>query len=181
MAIIPIARLTHTDVSPVATVVFGGTFDPIHEGHLLALERLLEFFSKVIIAPTAANPWKDAQPTELSIRLEMVELAVQAECPHATRVEVYRKPYRYAEEVVTDLRDHLPTGPSSQALLWWAVGEDISEEVDKWRNWKSLDIPVVVLPIEPMVHASDIRKGLHAVLPCLEQYAIRNKLYGLSD
>ncbi|MCB0345682.1 MAG: adenylyltransferase/cytidyltransferase family protein [Bdellovibrionales bacterium] len=158
-------------------VVFGGTFDPIHSGHVSAIRLLLEKFCRVVIAPTAQNPWKNAPHATLKQRIEMLDLVLKAEkidCSHnpaESSVWLCTEPYVYAKDFVRFCQQHL-TGE-----LHWAVGEDSKDSVSSWKGWEALNIPIVVVPIRIEVHSNDIRQGDKAVHPALSSYIGAAGLY----
>lgn len=161
-------------------IVFGGTFDPIHEGHLSIIRSSLELFSTVIVAATTENPWKADKPAPVALRKSMIELVLDAESLPRTRefggqgVSIYPFDYQYSEEVVHELRTH-----SDRGTLYWAVGEDTAADVARWRNWTSLNVPVIVCPIIIELHATAIRTGNSAIHPALKDFVTAHKLYGL--
>lgn len=165
-------------ISPEDAIVFGGTFDPFHTGHLSVVTSLLIRFRTVIIAPTTQNPWKTVNPTEITKRREMIKIVLEAEgipseeVINATGVVLFQKDYTYAEEVVNTLRKLL------KGKLYWAVGEDGRASVKSWKNWEQLSVPVVVLPITEDIHATDVRSGSFSIHPALENYVRRHSLYG---
>lgn len=179
VSLIPIANLAAEPPPASAYVVFGGTFDPIHLGHVDVIRSLARCFSTTIVAPTAKNPWKhdEPEPTPLELRLEMIELVLAAEgitlspTPLDKGVHVLRQGYVYAEEVVKELRE------KRSGRLYWAVAEDLADSVHEWRNWNQLDVPVAVLPIQHNIHATKIREGLEAIHPALQSFIVTKQLY----
>jgi len=149
-------------------VVFGGTFDPPHEGHLSVLEFLKPYFRTIIIAPTEQNPWKEDEATPFALRTKMLHLAIKEE----EGVEYSTHPYLYSEELVKHLRD------SRQGTLHWAVGEDSVDTVSEWRNWEALSVPMIVAPVSIDVHSTAVRDGKQALLTCLEEFTKEHRLYG---
>ena len=176
-SLLPVANCSATDFADDDYVVFGGTFDPFHKGHLGALQRLDELFSTTILAPTTENPWKDTNPTPLNLRVSMIELVVgNTTFRTSSRIDengvyVYRDGYEYAEELVHLIRE------KRRGTMYWAVGEDIADEVKNWRNWTTLGVSSVVLPIEPQIHAADIRSGHAEVLPSIREFVRKHNLY----
>lgn len=166
-----------------APVVYGGTFDPVHQGHLGVITELLEVFPIIIIAPTASNPFKAHQPTSLSLRLQMLRIALAEHIPcqalrsyHGGKLHsgiyLYECGYHYAKEVVEDLRKQ-----SSLSQLYWAIGEDLTEEVRTWKDWDTMNVAMVIAKIRRQIHASDIRSKQAALLPCLRSFASQHNLY----
>ena len=118
-------------------VVFGGTFDPVHNGHI-AIARCLrdELGAQVLMVP-AAKPWlRDrppvASPTE---RLRMVELATAGE----TRIEVsdvdaIRAGTTFSLDTIRDLRQ--AHGDEFDYIL--AVGSDAAATLHRWHRYDEL-------------------------------------------
>ena len=158
-------------------VVFGGTFDPIHQGHIDLVQTLRQYFSHIILAPATANPWKQRQPTRLSDRAEMIRLVCAYEAiplvaaPSEPGVFLDAHGYTYVAEYVTGLRS------SCSSRIFWAVGEDLAESVPKWKDWDTLGISAVVLPINLEIHATDVRSKREAPHPAIQEFCRQNRLY----
>ena len=103
--------------------VLGGTFDPIHLGHLLIAEesRLSLGLDRVLFVP-AGRPWlKEGQPlSEARHRLRMVELAI-ASNPHfdVLRSELDRAGLSYTVDTLEELRADLGTEVDCTSSLGW--------------------------------------------------------------
>lgn len=158
-------------------VVFGGTFDPIHAGHVDAMRFLLERFPLVIIAPTTRNPWKADPPTPVELRRAMINLVLEAEGLPRTRrydgsgVIVSEFPYVYAKDFVGFARRQVP------GECHWAVGEDVAPTVTKWHDWPELHVPIVTIPERVPVHATAIRRQEALCHPALSQFVEEHGLY----
>jgi nicotinate-nucleotide adenylyltransferase len=113
--------------------VFGGTFNPIHLGHLRAAEEAAEALDleRVLFVPSARPPHKDAQPDAIAPadqRLEWVRLAVAGNpLFQADAVEVQRGGPSYLVETLPEL--HARSGP-----LWFLLGRDAFAEMAAWRE-----------------------------------------------
>ncbi|HQH28811.1 MAG TPA: adenylyltransferase/cytidyltransferase family protein, partial [Oligoflexia bacterium] len=155
-SLVQIADFDPSTRQPEDYVVFGGTFDPIHEGHVNAVRRLARLFPLVIVAPTSQNPWKldQAQPVPFALRVAMIQLALDAEeMPHIRDltdfgIAVADKEYIYAEDAVRYFRALRP------GKLYWACGEDIAHTIQHWRNWETLGVTTIVVPIEIDTHST---------------------------
>ncbi len=168
-------------VLPDDYVVFGGTFDPIHEGHVTVLKRLLPIFGLVIVAPTKANPWKPEPPTDFETRAEMIRRVLSYEKvalvnpPSGEKgtsgVLIEEFSYAYSEELVDYLRQKFP------GKLFWAAGEDSADSIKDWRNWKQKGVTTLVLPIEIHAHAALVRQGSALPHPAIADYVKTHKLY----
>ena len=114
--------------------VLGGTFDPVHLGHLIVAEeaRLQLGLDKVIFM-TAGHPWLKAEQTVTPAkqRLEMVRLAIEAN-PHfdASRHEVDRPGPTYTVDTLETLKKDL----GSDATIFFIVGLDALEQFHRWKD-----------------------------------------------
>ncbi len=158
-------------------VVFGGTFDPVHPGHVSAIRYLLERFDTLVLAPTAQNPWKDAPDASLKQRIQMLELVLNDEqipwshSPGEERVWLCTQPYVYVKDFVRYCSNQL------KGKLHWAVGEDSKDSVSSWKSWSSLQIPLVVVPVSIDIHSNDIRRGEQRIHQALENFVKTSGLY----
>ena len=114
--------------------ILGGTFDPIHLGHLLLAEECREILAldKVLFVP-AGQPWlKTGQPLTAAIhRLRMVELAT-ADNPHFEVLswEVERPGPSYTVDTLERLRMEL----GAAAELHFLVGLDALADFPRWKD-----------------------------------------------
>ena len=100
------------DGAPVRLGIMGGTFDPIHIGHLACAEQAREAFGldAVIFIPTGNPAHKQGKTvTPAEMRLEMCRLACLPN-PHfdVSAIEVERAGLTYAVDTVRALRQHFP-------------------------------------------------------------------------
>lgn len=114
--------------------LFGGTFNPIHTGHLLIASELRERFSldSVIFIPAGIPPHKKKKEVINPFhRLRMVELAV---APYkyftVSSIEVYRHGPSYSIDTVRALQNE--TGDSAE--LFFITGIDAFLEISTWKH-----------------------------------------------
>lgn len=116
--------------------ILGGTFDPVHLGHLLAAEAARESLGleRVLFMP-AGQPWLKAHPHASGLtpghhRLRMVELAV-ADNPafQAGRHEVDRPGPTYSVDTLEALAAELGPGVS----LYFILGQDALADFHRWK------------------------------------------------
>jgi nicotinate-nucleotide adenylyltransferase len=113
--------------------VLGGTFDPIHRGHVLAAQEALRQLAldQVVFVP-AGRPWQkeDRDLTDAADRLEMVRLATADE-PRFTisLVDIDRAGPTYTVDTLRDLR---ATRPDHD--LFFIVGADALASIPSWHN-----------------------------------------------
>lgn len=115
--------------------IIGGTFDPIHYGHLVLAEKAREAFglAKVVFVPAAIPPHKIGEVTTSAVnRLRMVELAI-ANNPHfeVSRVELDREGPSYSIDTVKELKSQ---GFGEQAAF--IMGFDSLLELHSWKRYQ---------------------------------------------
>lgn len=113
--------------------IFGGSFDPVHIGHLLLAECCREQCSldAVWFLPTATAPHKqDRQPTPAQQRVEMLELAVAGNPGFSVcRYEADRGGVNYTVDSLTHFREE---DPSRELFL--LLGADMLLDLPHWRE-----------------------------------------------
>ncbi len=133
--------------------VLGGTFDPVHLGHLRAAEevREVERLDEVRFVPAAVPPHKErAGITAAAHRVRMVELAV-ANVPgfRVSRVEVERSGPSYSVDTLRALRAEL----GEAARVVFVLGRDAFADFHTWKEHASIfalcDVVVVTRPPSP--------------------------------
>lgn len=114
--------------------ILGGTFDPVHLGHLIIAEEAAEQLSldRVIFVP-AGNPWfKEGNDiTPATARLEMLRLAVGSNplfCIDTQELE--RNGPTYTVDTLEELRKRL----GAAAELYFIIGLDALAELARWRE-----------------------------------------------
>lgn len=112
--------------------VFGGTFDPVHNGHLAIAESVRsELGLDVILFVVAADQWLRETPPAASAaaRFAMVELALEnAPEFEASDVDITRGEPTYTVDTLTDLHDR----PGAAVELHLIVGADSAMTMDSW-------------------------------------------------
>ncbi len=119
---------------PLRVGVFGGTFDPVHVGHLIAAERATELLhlDKMLFVP-AGEPWfKAGEPvTDAGHRLNMVRLAVESNPRFSVSdVEVVRPGPSYTIDTLEKLHEDAPPGTE----FFLVLGLDALAEIHRWRS-----------------------------------------------
>ncbi|MGH3651404.1 nicotinate-nucleotide adenylyltransferase [Glutamicibacter sp.] len=118
---------------PLRLGVMGGTFDPIHNGHLVAASEVAAEYDldEVVFVPTG-QPWQkaDRQVTSAEHRYLMTVIAT-ASNPRFTvsRVDVDREGATYTRDTLLDLRALRP-----EAELFFITGADAMSQIMSWRD-----------------------------------------------
>lgn len=111
--------------------VMGGTFDPIHHGHLVAASEVAQSFEldEVIFVPTG-RPWQKSNVTDSEHRYLMTVIAT-ASNPRFTvsRVDVDREGPTYTVDTLRELREQLP-----DVELFFISGADAVEQILSWKD-----------------------------------------------
>lgn len=147
--------------------VYGGSFDPIHAGHVSMIRRAAELGYHVVIVPAFRHAFgKQSAPFEH--RLRMCRLALDAALQARAGVcDVERhlanddEPV-YTYDVLRRIRDRL------HQPVWLLVGPDIAAEWQRWQRHADIDREFgrLSLPATHMVRSSDVRQQLrHGAAP----------------
>ena len=117
--------------------IMGGTFDPIHVGHLITAEMVRSSASldEVVFIPSARPPHKDgARAASAEDRLIMTECAVQ-DNPYfsVSDMELKREGPSYTVDTIAELRAHL-----DDAELFFITGADAMNDLYRWHEPKRL-------------------------------------------
>ena len=180
-----IKRESRSPRSSLRLGIFGGTFDPVHHGHLLLARDALEQarLDAVLFVPCAQSPHKDARPlTSNAERVAMLRRALKGEERFwLSRCELERPGPSYAIDTATEITEAFP-----RAMLFWLIGEDQLARLHEWHRWtelrrqvkflllqrgpeglKKTDAPVLSLPRPRRIDisATEIRHRVKSRLP----------------
>jgi nicotinate-nucleotide adenylyltransferase len=123
-----------SDPRPLKIGLFGGTFNPIHQGHLRSAEEVREAFAldRTYFIPAAQPPHKSGSDlAPATHRLKMVELAV-ADNPHfsASAIELERPGTSYSIDTIR----YFLTAVQPASLLF-IIGIDAFRELATWKDY----------------------------------------------
>jgi nicotinate-nucleotide adenylyltransferase len=179
--------------------IYGGTFDPIHHGHLIVAREALERLGaeEVIFIPARVSPLRKTAPIARDeIRLLMIQAAIENEPGFAVDdCELRRPPPSYTIDTIEQIRQL-----KSDATIYCLIGEDNVDKLTKWRRIADLEkmvrfvvldrsgqrphhaYPVIRRKID--ISATEIRKRVatgrsirYFVPPAVEEIIRREKLY----
>lgn len=117
--------------------LYGGSFDPVHDGHLAVARSLAALFKldEVLFIPAHVAPHKRAvaQPASPWHRHAMLALATQSEDRFRISTVELEAPERpYTVETLTRLREQF----GANARLFFVMGADSWTEITTWRDWE---------------------------------------------
>lgn len=117
--------------------IMGGTFDPIHHGHLVAASEVADRFDldEVLFVPTG-NPWQKAD-REITAAEDRYLMSVVATASNprfsVSRVDIDRGGPTYTLDTLRDLREQFP-----DAKLFFITGADALSSIMSWRHWEEM-------------------------------------------
>lgn len=132
--------------------LFGGSFDPVHCGHLLMARAAMEeaALERLIFIPAAQSPFKpDSKPTPPEVRSAMLRLALAGQTEfEVDELEIHRGGVSYTIDTVREFHRRHP-----QATFWYLIGADHVPLLPKWREAselaKMVEFLVIPRPGEP--------------------------------
>ena len=149
--------------------VLGGTFDPVHNGHLIVAEEAITRLNlaEVIFVP-AGQPWLkiDRPISPAEHRLQMLRLALADE-PHfkLSTMEIERPGPSYTVDTITELRGKI----SSEDELFFILGQDILTQLPQWQEASRLiTLCYLVAVPRPGLPRPNL-KALEASIPGISQ------------
>lgn len=145
----------------MATGVFGGSFDPVHHGHLIAADRAAEALGleTVLFVPCARQPLKAGGPVaKPGERREMVQLAIQGHPRFALETfEVDRPGPSYTVDTLRWLRGRWPDD-----RLVLILGADAAANLPRWRAADEVarlaEIAVLTRPGAPEIASAFVKR-----------------------
>ena len=113
--------------------ILGGTFNPVHIGHLILAEEVREKLGldKIIFVPTALPPHKDnVNIAQASDRLAMLKLAVKAnKFLGVSDVEIKRQGRSYTIDTLKEFKRKYPHDE-----LYFIIGSDLLKYLNEWKD-----------------------------------------------
>jgi nicotinate-nucleotide adenylyltransferase len=142
--------------------IMGGTFDPIHQGHLVCAEQAREQFSLegVIFMPAGRPAFKQFHGvTDAEERLDMARLAIRGnDAFDVSRMEVDREGVTYTVDTLQTLHDHYPRNVS----LYFITGTDAIWDIIAWREASRLAALASFVAATRPGYDKDVARAAHA-------------------
>ncbi len=111
--------------------LYGGSFDPVHLGHLLVAQAAMEELGldKLFFIPTAQSPFKsDAKPAPDAVRLQLLRLALVGKtCCEIDEQEIRRGGTSYTIDTMRVYAQRFPG-----AELFYLIGADNAAKLNEW-------------------------------------------------
>ena len=117
--------------------VYGGTFNPIHEGHLLVAREVDEICSldRLVFMPASSPPHRDEPNVSFSHRCAMVELAIASQPQWVVDArESKRSSPSYTIDTLVSLRQEW----GSDVSIAFCMGSDSFQGINTWHRWQEL-------------------------------------------
>lgn len=153
------------------TVIIGGTFNPVHVGHLMLAEevRVQEGFDRVVFVPSNKPAHKIVDGTTVEQRLAMLRMAVNGYDVVLETCELAREGISYSIDTVRYVLDHYElTGRPALVL-----GDDLFESFHTWKDADELSRLAELL----VAH----RKFVHRLTSTWPHRYLENKLIDVSS
>lgn len=143
--------------------LYGGTFDPIHTGHLIVIENAINYMNldKVIILPSSNPPHKKhKKKTATNIRVEMVAEAIKDnDRIILSTYESTDQTVRYTHETIRYFKKYFP-----EDEIFYILGEDSFLTIDTWRNYEDiLDENIIVFTRSNIDSESELVKKVEII------------------
>lgn len=170
-------------MDPLKTVIFGGSFNPPHVGHVSMIMDILftrPDVGKILVVPCHQQEGKDL--VLFGRRLQMCRRTFEGlPLTSVTAVEYDLGGISYTYRLIEHLQK---TRPSRNFVL--ALGEDLRDKVSSWKHWEKVTIPVWFFPrVGPS--STQIREELksqgagaytkRSVCKSVEEYITKHRLY----
>ncbi len=129
-------------------LIFGGTFDPVHRGHVAVASEVAQAFGAAVhLMPAALPPHRSVPGASAAERLHMLRLAIAGH--PELRIddrELRREGPSWTVETLREVRDEV--GPAQSLVI--LVGADAFARFDTWREWRTiLDLAHVLVLTRP--------------------------------
>jgi len=152
--------------------VLGGTFDPVHKGHIMVAEeaRARLDLAEVLGVPAGQPPLKEDSPIlAVEHRVQMVRLAI-ADYPYykLSTIEIDRPGPSFTVDTIVELRDKLGDGDE----LFFIVGWDSLAQLPKWKEPSRLIKMCRLVAVPRPGYSLPGLNSLDAVIPGLSRRVI---------
>lgn len=159
--------------------ILGGTFDPVHKGHMAVARMVLERFqlAELFFVPAFSPPHKDRSLTAFPHRVAMLEAALAGDDRMSVSIlEAERSAPSYTVETLREF--HRRMGSSSFYLV---MGADMFAEIELWYRFGELfELADIIVASRPGVSAGKIAKQV-AMLPGMFRFDAEQQMWCRND
>jgi nicotinate-nucleotide adenylyltransferase len=177
--------------------LYGGTFDPIHNGHLRVVVELIsrKIVDQIILIPAGQPLLRENSPSvEGATRFEMCKLAINdlplgiREHVSVSDIEINRNGSSFAIDTV----EQIESAENGMNELYWIIGSDAYSNIDKWHRTEELQNKISFIVIDRPgdsgdgidigaldISATQIRSDsqLNGISPSVRKFITERKLY----
>jgi len=141
--------------------LLGGTFDPVHNGHIQLASHVAENYSfkTILFVPAALPPHKDEhQVSAIDHRLSMLRLAVSGDERFViSDIETARTSVSYTIDTIEELRRRT----DDDTVYYFIIGFDALAEIETWHRWQELLYGVnFIVAVRPGISVKDVEQLL---------------------
>lgn len=117
-------------------LLFGGTFDPVHRGHLQIARTVAQRLgAPVYLVPSADPPHRARPGASAGQRADMLDIAIAGDpLLRVDRRELRRREPSYTVDTLAEVRAEL----GAEACIVWVLGIDSVLTLDSWHHWRRL-------------------------------------------
>ncbi len=125
--------------------LFGGSFDPVHFGHLISAKQIIDkkICDEIWFIPCFQNPLKK-KPTKAEHRKKMIEIAIKNEKQiKLNETELNQKKTTYTIDTIKKLKKEFP-----EHEFYFVIGSKVLKEINEWKDYLELlkEVKLIVLP-----------------------------------
>ncbi len=163
--------------------LLGGSFNPIHFGHLNAAKEALSSgkIDEVWFVPALQNPLKEKKPAPAKHRINMIKLAIAGNKKFKVKDFEIRHRIKYTVDSLNFLEKNFP-----HYEFFLIMGKPLLKELHRWKKFEKVLEQIEIIPVELKIHVSSsivrkkISKGksVSKLVPeKVEKYILENRLY----
>jgi nicotinate-nucleotide adenylyltransferase len=144
----------------MGVALMGGTFDPIHIGHLRSAEEIVSLLglNSIRLVPSNIPPHRSLPGTAATQRLDMIKLAISSnERLEVDDREMRREGRSYSIDTLCDIRFEI----GKERPLYFVLGSDAYQLFSEWHRWQEVTRYAHLVVIDrPPIAEGDHRAGL---------------------
>ena len=150
----------------MSLALMGGTFDPVHVGHLRSAEEIVSLLglNTIRLIPSYIPPHRDLPGTTAEQRLEMLRLAAEDnEQLEVDDREIRREGRSYSIDTLSDIRDEI----GNAEPLCFVMGVDAFRLIEEWHRWRELtDYAHLIVINRPRAAETGTDQTMSVALEC---------------